>query len=423
MGLALVPGPFAVLLRAENSSGSIDGIYQGTIGRRQIVVGLSRVFNGDQGTNYNDPEDQKTYPIEGSYFYRSYGVSIDLAGMPLPDGGLRLTEYRQAGLAFEFTAEWRLTITGDQASGEFCKCDLTGSAKPAGPVLKVALRRKSQRLTPPESWQGYKPHSGNTYYDLLLDFPLKTGPKINVNETISYRMKTDPRFNVSLPELTRFPDRRIMTRINADLGSEFNENRLWAAAILSGGQFGSEKGGFYDTTVTVNVLPPDVFAVLVQSSWYSGGAHPNDGDYTLHYDLRAGKRFTLENSFHTPEGSTTEADVAGLLANLYQKHYPEPPDTVGGEDCRTILRRHIAATQDLIDTFAPRNSVLFLSREGLLIIPPLPHVYVGCGPPVTVPYKEIRPSIDKHSLLDRLIEHHTISQSHTEAASWSNTPA
>ena len=393
-------------LMAAAPPGSIDGIYRGTIGHHAIVLEISRSYPSEQGTNYDDPEDSRTYPITGHYFYRRHGISIDLAGMPMANGSLRIREYRHIDpLPYEFMADWRLRFNHGKATGIFCKCDLSGLGQPAGTLLKISLTRVSPRLTPPESWEIYKPHAGIAYYDLLLDFPLLIGPEKEVSEAIAYRMRTDPRFNVSRPELTRFPDARVMARINSDLDKDFTDTRLSAAADLAGGQYGSVKGGFYDETVNTNAVPPDVLAVLIESSWYSGGAHPNEGSYTLNYDLHTGKRFTLENSFRAPGGSTDEEDIATALARLYRRHYVKPPPTAAPEDCDIVFERNTSGDISRTEAFSPRNATLFMAKNGLLIIPLFQsRPDSGCAPAITVPYRELIPYVKKGSLLRTVVE-------------------
>jgi hypothetical protein len=406
-GLLLSALSLPELLIADDSAGSIDGIYRGAIGRQQIVLEISRTFAGGGGTDYDDPDNRPTYPIGGDYFYRRHGVSISLAGTPLADGRVRLREYRHiVPLPFEFTAEWRVRFSGDRAVGVFCKCDLNDSAKPAGPLLKITLRRVSKTLTPADSWQGYKPHTDYTYYDLLLDFPVKEGPEVEVSRAIAYRMRTDTRFGVSRPELTRLPDAPIMARINNGLDAEFTESRLWASAVLAGGQFSVVTGGFYDGTAEVSVFPPDVLAVLVRFSYYSGGAHTNGGNYARNYNLQTGERFTLEDSFRAGGEAPAAVNAATLLERLYRRHYVKPPSNVlGGIDCDIVFRQNTAEPQNLIDAFAPGHSTLFMSREGLMVIPTFfSYADDDCAPPVTVAYRELRPYVKRDSLLRWVVD-------------------
>lgn len=385
---------FSIPLIADDLPRSIDGVYRGTVGRQQIVLEISQESNMEHGNNYDDPEDWQTYPIKGSYFYRRHGLLINLAGMPLEDGSLRLREYHQRGFEpYEFPAEWRIRFNQDRATGVFCKCDVTRPLNHAERILRITLERMSRHVPTPKEWEDYKPHSGNIFYDLLLDFPLDLGPEIKVNEQIAYRMRTDPRFKVSRPQLTRFPDADVMARINFGLQNRLTSVRVEAARFIS------IDGGWYVETVKINFSPPDVLSILVRSSWYSGGAHPNPADYTLNYDLHTGRPFGLKNAFRTDAGETDQTSVAALLAKLYKKHYVEPPPFSAPEACSIILRRNMSGHGDYAEVFYP-NIPLFISKEGLVMIPVFPfYGDSGCATPVTIPYSELRPFVKRSSPL------------------------
>jgi hypothetical protein len=409
--LKVVAGVLAFLalpLHAQNSGGarSVDGIYRGTIGNQEIVVELRGPLDGEHGENYADAGDDKTYPIQGSYFYRRHGVSIKLVGTPLGNGVVRLREYRHVVRDDEFTAEWRLTMQEGKAKGTFCKCDLShppASAAPPQPgqQLQISLTRVSQHLTPDSGPEDYKPNSGDTYNDLLLDFPLQEGPEIQVSPEIAYRMRTDSRFKVSRPRLTRFPNAAVMERINRDLNADLTQSRLRAAEVLSGGEFGGRFGGIYDEKTTVNFFLPHVLSFVVETQWFSGGAHPNEGGYSIDYDLHTGKRVDLEEAFRTsPEN---EAESGAILAKLYLRHYVKPPreEAPPDIDCEEIVRQRISEKDE------PFRPILYLSRKGLVIEPPLPHMVQDCGPPVTVAYSELRPYVQRGSILRFLVDART----------------
>jgi len=393
----------ALPLPAQNRS--VDGIYRGAIGNQEIVVELRGPLDGKHAENYADARDSRTYPIQGHYFYRRHGVSIDLVGTPQGDGILRLREYRQRGFRqdAEFTADWRLTMGESKATGTFCKCDLSQPSASAGPQQKISLTRVSRKLTPDSGWQNYKPNSGNTYLDLLLDFPLQRGPEIQVSPEVAYRMRTDPRFKVSLPRLTRFPNAVVMARINRDLDAGLTDNRLRAAAFSSVGE--GVFGGFYDETTSVNFFLPHVLSLLVQTQWYYGGAHPNEGGYSHNYNLHTGKRFALEEVFQTSSGGPAEAESAAILAKLYLRHFVKP---VSGEapvdNCEEIVREVVSGKD------APFGPLLYLSQKGLVIDPPLPRAVQVCGPAVTVPYRELRPFVKRGTILRLLVDARTINK-------------
>lgn len=125
---------------AETVSDSIEGVYLGTIGKQTVVLEMSQILAGERRENYANASDSRTYPIRGIYFYRRHGVSIQLVGLPLPDGSLRLREYKQLiGGTDEFSAEWRLTVRGDIAAGVFCKCGLGHMRTAAGPLVNISF--------------------------------------------------------------------------------------------------------------------------------------------------------------------------------------------------------------------------------------------------------------------------------------------
>lgn len=386
---------------ADNQPASIDGIYRGTIGRQQVVVEMGLVLPRSTDPNDGTSRDRRTYPIEGRYFYRRHGVDIHLVGMPLEDGAYRLREYKRFGDPWdEFGSEWRLAISGGQATGIFCKCDLSQVPSHSVPVLKIHLKRVSRHF--------YKEFDPDPVFERLrLDFPLKNGTEIRVNHEIAYRIQTDPRFTVARPQLTQFPDLRVMARINAEMAAELNLDRLKAAGNLSEAQLETSNGGFYDERTTVNFFPPQVLSLRVDRGWYWGGAHPNYSGYTLNYDLRTGKHFSLKNAFQTRTGSTAEADVAAVLARLYRRHYIEPPRIVAAEDCDVVLRRIISNTEDLVEGFSPDDGILFMTSKGLVISPIFKYAFIGCAPDITVPYNEVRPFVRKRSMLRWVVEHET----------------
>ena len=386
-------------LSANDSGSPINGIYRGTIGRQPIVLEIGVDLPREDNKNNSDSQDRKTYPIEGRYFYRRHGVDIHLVGMWLGDDTLRLREYRRAP-DDEFGAEWRLRIRGDSAVGTFCECDLSGASSRVGPLLKISLKRLSR-----EFYSESEPKDQDPYYDLVLDFPLKDGPVIEVNPGIAYTMQSDPRFGVSRPRLTRFPEAGVMARINRDLAAELRWDRWQAHGNLSEALLEASLGGFYDESTSVSFFPPDILSVRVDRSWYWGGAHPNSATYVRNYDLHTGRKFDLNHAFQTAEGGTAEGDLAGLIAKLYRRHYVKPVGPVAAEDCDDVLHRITSDKNELIDAFAPHNATFFVSGQGLVVIPTFLYADSGCGPDITIPYGELRPYVKKDSMLRLLVDH------------------
>lgn len=397
--LGLVAALTPAWVWAEESPNAMNGVYRGTIGGNRIVVEMGLVPARASNVQDGSTSDRQTYPIEGRYFYRRHGVDIHVVGTLLSDGTLRLREYKRVnGFADEFGAEWRLTIRGDHVTGIFCNCDLSRLPARSSHALNISLQRLSRQF--------HREFESDPLYDqLLLDYPLHNGPELQVNQDIAYIMQSDPRFGVTRPRLTRFPDLAVMARINREMGAELRWDRLRASGNLSEAKLETSLGGFYDERTIATFFPPDGLSVRVERSWYWGGAHPNYAGYTLNYSLHTGERFTLENSFRTSQGSVAEADLAALFAHLYRKHYIKPPLIETGEDCDVVFRRNTSSKENLEDAFSPRRATLFMATAGLVVIPTLlSYADSACARPVTVPYNELQPYVKKHSMLRRIVD-------------------
>lgn len=226
---------------------------------------------------------------------------------------------------------------------------------------------------------------------------------------IAYKMQIDPRFHVSQPQLTHYPDHGVMTRMNRDLQSEFTYRQLWTAACLSVGELHGTFGGSYAEIATVVGFLPDIFSVVVKRSWYCGAAHGNGGVYALNYNLHTGKRLILDTAFQTAGGSSAEPELAALFLKLYEQHYSKPPDAYSGSyigpsgvavpmDCKEIIQQNMLGHSDSLP------ATLYLTETGLVIRPVLPYVLDSCGAETTIPYSELRPFIKRQSILHSWVE-------------------
>jgi hypothetical protein len=384
--LAFAPG----LAQTENpvaAAPAFQGIYTGTLGDQRIVLEI-----GAAGPN-RDQEQRAEYieklPIEGRYFYRRHGVGILLEGQRLSDGRVWLKEYRQRKVS---GAEWKISFSPGGASGFFCKCDAsqsTGSGE-----LKIALTRVSRAFDPALVWpDSLEAQPDQAYYDLLLDFPVKSGPAVRVNDQIEYVVRSDPRFDVKVPRLTRFPDGAAMEKINQLLDSHFLYYRLRCALGAQGEDFG---GGDTSGGESVELLSRDFLSLLSVISSYSAGAlHPNGEVDARVYNMRTGERFDFEKFFLPPEEieapeekdpdpPSTSDRLQRALGGLYLKFNKQEPDA-----CDENLMRSNPA----IDVYFTRTGMALLSgnvRE--------------CGGAVIVPYSAILPLVRKDSPFRAVVE-------------------
>jgi len=374
-------------------TGAIDGVYEGTLGKQQIVLEIGTVdsHRNDRTCtqvpeqtgwktvclNHDNGPDQ---PIEGRYFYQRHGVAILVEGTILPDGSVRIQEYQDRKPS---GAEWRLRFHNNTATGFFCRCDVRDRADADDPATNVSLTRVSNGFDSGlSSSEPERRAPDQAYYDLLLDFPLQTSAEIRVSEGAGYVMQTDERFKVSLPHLTRFPDVKVMDRVNGGLARRFKRARLDASFCLQGIDF---RGGEWEQKLRVAVFTDTVLSIVQESSYYCGGPHPDAVTEPLVYDMRTGRLIDLKDIFRVQHESAILEDgvvpagpAHSLLLKLYRRHYVKPSDECEMEDFNS-------------DTTVK----MYFDQGGLVIIPELSHADRGCGPEVEIPYQELRPFLRK----------------------------
>ena len=345
--LALVLSLGAVPALAE--SPGVEGVYAGSLGTQEIVLEIRPI----EDTNY-----------DGRYFYRRHGVGIPLTIAQLPDGALHLKEMRGDAPT---GSEWRLTIAGEKAVGEFCKCDVSERATAAKPRAAIALTQI------PAAAAG---DGSDAYNRELLAFPLSSGAEIRVDSEIAYVMDRDSRFGAALPRLTRFPVASVTVKVNEYLAQALNDLRLDAAECQFGALTANDAVAYWEQAYRVAAIDRAVLSIggfvgkQCGDSWY-----PNDQVASLIYDLRTGQRFDFERDAKDFFRSPTPPYDA-LLA-LYDKHRGKPKGDCAG-----------APSGDDPDI----KGRMYFAQKGLVIDPhdSVPHAFAGCAPEITIPYREIR---------------------------------
>ncbi|HEY6251484.1 MAG TPA: hypothetical protein VI685_16115 [Candidatus Angelobacter sp.] len=370
----------------------IDGVYQGAMGRQQIVLEIGAVdphrndhtcteVPAQAGWNvvcFNDGNGPDQ-PIEGRYFYRRHGVAILVEGSILADGSFRFQEYQDGKPS---GAEWRLCFKENKATGFFCRCDVRDRMDAPASATNISLTRVSTGFDPGLSSADPAGHAPDrAYYDLLLDFPLRTSTEVRVNERIGYIMQTDERFKISLPHLTTYPDVTIMDRVNQDLSRHLERARLDAAFCLQGIDF---RGGEWEQKLRVAAFTDTILSIVQESSYYCGGPHSDVVTEPLAYDMRTGRVLDLKDIFRVQHesailehGVVPAGPVHSLLLQLYRSRYVKSSDECDAEDFNS-------------DT----TLKMYFDQRGLVIIPELSHADQGCGPKVEIPHEELRVSID-----------------------------
>src|SRR5437016_9513587 len=217
-----------------------------------------------------------------------------------------------------------------------------------------------------------------------------------MNDEIGYVMQTDPRFQISLPHLTRFPDAAVMVKVNKDLARELNQRRLEVADCLFQGERSSK--GSWDESDSVTLLTRDMLSILRAGSNYCGGAHPDSTVEPLIYNLRTGRAFDLRDLFRirskagiAKEGAVPDGPAYLPLFDLYLKHYVKP------DGCEDEINREAYRNGDF-------HLIVYFHEQGMSIGPELSHATQSCGPEITVPYRELRGLIRDDSPFRSLVE-------------------
>lgn len=280
--ILLVSSLSSVVNGQQRESNSIDGVYRGSIGNQSVVVEIGSSDVDEHGVTHQLP-----YWV-GRYFYLKFGAPIQLDGLALPDGSVHFQESEPSygHQAEKITGEWRITFNDGLASGVFCKCDVSQSYPPKESSSPIFLTRISSGFDPRMQWRRDTEAPDQAYYNLLLDFPLQQGTEVHVTDEISYAIWTDSRSKVSLPRLARFPDKRVLEKVNADLIRELNNARL-GAHECRWNQLDSVDG-YYQNGEHVVVLTRDTLRISRSLKTCNDRLPP--APEILAYDLHTGER-------------------------------------------------------------------------------------------------------------------------------------
>ena len=192
-------------------------------------------------------------------------------------------------------------------------------------------------------------------------------PKARVDAGLAFRQRRDPDGRITLPRLTRFPDKNVIAKVNDDLMKEERRLRRESWDCRSG----NLDKAFWEQETHVAVLTRHVLSIKSEAFICCPCAHP-DEEYTLiTYDLTSGTRFDF--SENAALIFTANMLPSQELIDLYRRNYPAHYG-----DCRPSL------IEDGTELF------LHFEPKGLAIIPHLPHVIAACGPEIVLPYEDLR---------------------------------
>lgn len=91
-----------------------------------------------------------------------------------------------------------------------------------------------------------------------------------------------------MPILTRFPDKKVMEKVNAELAEKMKAGRLAVAAQfqLSDSEGDDASSSDFSHSVFVGMVSREILSMTVNEDWYTAGTpHPNQTTEVFNYDL------------------------------------------------------------------------------------------------------------------------------------------
>jgi hypothetical protein len=323
---------------AQRRSGTL---FSGGIGNARIEMEITREGNR----------------LTGSYYYRKSGSAhpLTLKGDIAADGQFTLLETDPSG----------------KQTGEF-----KGTWKPAE-ANENGATLEGEWLKPGQTGEG-QPFFG---FEQMIYFSTTEIATREFKETIKAKKAT---LSAEYPELSgnggsagfnRLAKARVMRSLAAfrkDIAG------VTAADIRRMG----EMGNYIDVAYGVEYADDNLISVNFVEYTFTGGAHPNSGNFTLTYDLKAGRELKLADLFKPGSGYLSK--IAGYaLRDLKERKDPETGENMG-------------IAQDIFEDGAKPAAENYqnwnITKKGLLItFPPYQVAAYAFGPQtVIVPYTELK---------------------------------
>lgn len=195
------------------------------------------------------------------------------------------------------------------------------------------------------------------------------------------------------PRLTKFPDAKIMAKVNAALATQETADRQAYVDCLA--QLKEMKmkpdADTYNEDITVRYLSARFLSIEVVTSYYCAGAYPTNGAETpLSFDLGNGTAIDWATQFKPgflSVESTAEVPPPSTLTKLYRARYSKAKDDA---ECRQAINER--------DPFSSAPIVWLDAKGGVVFQPDFPHVIAACGTPLTLTPAEIAPYLKNAAL-------------------------
>jgi hypothetical protein len=194
------------------------------------------------------------------------------------------------------------------------------------------------------------------------------------------------------PRLTKFPDAKIMARVNAVLAAREKADRAASADCVAQlkQQGGTPDKDSYSTVIAVSYLSARYFSIDVTAAYDCGGPYPNSEQTPVTFDLASGRVIDWKTLFKPGFWPETSGPSSGLT-RLYRARTKYEK---GDEDCRDAIAG--------ADPFESAPIVRLDAKQGLMVWPDLPHAIQACANAVSLSPDDLAPTLKDARLLAEL---------------------
>lgn len=187
------------------------------------------------------------------------------------------------------------------------------------------------------------------------------------------------KYNVAWVQLTqRFATPAVRARVNADLERE-------ARGYICEPSADRERVRSYEAEYGMEVthLSARLLGIMTTHDVFCGGAHPSHGPGSLLYDLRTGRRLSVEGEM---------ADSAGFRRFVARRALAAKPRNAG--ECSDVYT---------LENLAETGYVYLLTNRGLTATQDYPHVIQACGYDTRIAYADLARFLKPSSPLRTLV--------------------
>lgn len=335
-------------------------VYTGTIGRAEVIVELIQ-------------EENKT--ISGQYFYRKYHKDIYLSGQKSRSGELHLIESSSSG---ENHAEVLLKTTQVGLQGEW----IDHQSKKHYPIA-LSLLKSAPTLTG-EAWQsGW--HSNSLYETLQIDgLKLKPGKKEKFQGYL-IQWWEEPLSKISLFRIIDGLPPPQLSIINQKLAYAQWES-VHSYMDCSGPVGPNGTLGYFQQTITPELITPQIISYTTEEYSDCGGAHPNSYTYGHTIDATTGQDLQLIDLLWLAKGpANLPVDSKGERINFDYEDNTLAPWLI-----QTLAKLHPhemlknTKTEDDCDYNNPEHWAIVgwhATPTGIVFQPTFSHVEMTCEDP------------------------------------------